>query len=518
MESLGIAINQYLGSAYKNFPYIAMERHIQNWLAWYKGNVEGFHNFKTVNGTGKAIEQHRQTLNMGKRVPEDWASLLMNEKVTITVDDNSANDYVQEVLKNNRFTVESNRLTELTFALGTGAMIVGYDKERKKEFIDYIHGDFIFPLSWENGKITECAFFSKRTEDKIVYFEVVLHTLNEPNEEGLRTYQISKINVGDGVDYGIVGRAGSTSMGSGNYKEIDTFDSQSEIPYFTITKPHIVNNYDKTNPMGVSIIGNALSQIKGADAVYDSYYNEFILGIKRIAVSKDMEHAVKTDDGIEYAFDPSNPLYLYGIPFDEETGKPKFAEINMSLRTNEHQMALTDILKLISSQCGLGGSYYTLMKDMSVQTATAVVSERDDLFRNKKKHELLLHDNIIDVVEAIIRIANVEMNMGLKEDAEITVEFDDSIIQDDEVEYKQDYDLMLDGIMPKKKFLVKHRGLTEKEAKEWIADSEEEDEANDKFMFGDNPTPPPVEPVIAKEPLKTMEKKKIKIKKEVAND
>ena len=47
----------------------------------------------------------------------------------------------------------------------------------KKPIIDYIRGDMIYPLSWDNGKITECAFGSlKHFKDGDAYY-IQLHRL-----------------------------------------------------------------------------------------------------------------------------------------------------------------------------------------------------------------------------------------------------------------------------------------------------------------------------------------------------
>lgn len=53
---------------------------VQEWKSWYVGDVKGFHKYKVRNGTS-VVRCKRYTLNMGKKIPEDWANLLMNEKV-----------------------------------------------------------------------------------------------------------------------------------------------------------------------------------------------------------------------------------------------------------------------------------------------------------------------------------------------------------------------------------------------------------------------------------------------------
>ncbi len=54
---------------------------ISEWLQWYKGKVAKFHSYSQYNGK-KKVRRERATLGMAKKVCEDWANLLLNEKVS----------------------------------------------------------------------------------------------------------------------------------------------------------------------------------------------------------------------------------------------------------------------------------------------------------------------------------------------------------------------------------------------------------------------------------------------------
>ena len=78
--------------------------HIDEWLEWYQGDVEKFPQVQGFNGT-VTTEQKRYTMGMAKKVCEDWANLLLNEKVAI-----KAGDYdkrLQEILSCNNFSCQS---------------------------------------------------------------------------------------------------------------------------------------------------------------------------------------------------------------------------------------------------------------------------------------------------------------------------------------------------------------------------------------------------------------------------
>ena len=115
-----------------------------------------FHQYTvTVNSTTRQLK--RYTLGMAKTVCEDYATLLLNERVKITA---KGFDALPGILTDNAFYDRCNRLVELTMALGTGALVEFLSAEGKP-IIDYIRGDMIFPLSWDGDRITECAFGSR---------------------------------------------------------------------------------------------------------------------------------------------------------------------------------------------------------------------------------------------------------------------------------------------------------------------------------------------------------------------
>lgn len=88
--------------------------HIDEWLDWYQGDVPNFHTYTVYNGI-TSTKQKRYRLGMAKKVCEDWANLLLNEKVSI-----KAGNYDQrlnDILAQNNFRVRGNQIIELAFAL-----------------------------------------------------------------------------------------------------------------------------------------------------------------------------------------------------------------------------------------------------------------------------------------------------------------------------------------------------------------------------------------------------------------
>jgi A118 family predicted phage portal protein len=108
----------------------------------------------------------------------------------------------------------------------------------------------------------------------------------------------------------------------------------------------------------------------------------------------------------------------------------------------------------LSSKCGFGENHYKY-DNGNVSTATQVVSENSSLFRTIKKHELIVETVLIDLCRIILRMGNKYMGMKLDEEVEISIDFDDSIIEDEESNFNRDARLLQMGIMNDWEFRAK---------------------------------------------------------------
>ena len=135
--------------------------------------------------------------------------------------------------------------------------------------------------------------------------------------------------------------------------------------------------------------------------------------------------------------------------------------IDMKLRTVEHNTGIQDQLNLLSSKCGFGENHYRFNQG-SVSTATQVISENSTMFRTIKKHEIILEQVLIELCRIILRLGNTAMNAGLNENVEISIDFDDSIIEDKQTDFSRDMQLLNAGIMNDWEFRM--RWMNEDEA------------------------------------------------------
>lgn len=409
------------------------------WQKWYGGKVPAVHNYTQYNGK-KHLRRTRKTLGLAKTVSEDWANLLLNEKFQIGVDKASAKKKIDAVLADNQFAMRGNRLVELAFALGSGAFVEYLDGDTVK--IDYIRAGMIYPLTWDNGKVSECAFASERTTGKKKQVYLNIHRL----ERGLYV-----------IENHLFDRSGDTltetELPDGVRPEVQT---GSKVPRFQIFAPNIANNLSPDSPLGLSIYANALDQLESADLVYDSYCNEFRLGRKRITVPISMARIAMEEDGTSAPVFDDNDTEFYAVPQDDKS-ENKIQEHNMELRADAHEAGIQTMLNLVSWKTGSGGKRY-VFRDGQVKTATEVISANSDLYRNLKKHELALEATLCGLVNAIADL----LHLGT---VKATVSFDDSIISDTEADKMTFLQEIRDGVRQKWEYRVKFFGEDEATAK-----------------------------------------------------
>lgn len=416
--------------------------YIDEWLEWYQNDVKKFHHYKVYNGIQVQSEEMLR-LGMAKKICEDWATLLLNEKVSIKAGD--FDERLSKILKRNKFSVKGNQLIEIAFALGTGAF-VEYKDFRQNTVIDYLRANMIYPLSWDNGDVTECAFGSYRRFKGKTCIYLQIHRLGiKGNSENPDFYYIDNL---------YIDKESGKEIEPPEYiiKKVET---KSEFPLFQIITPNIFNNICLDSPLGISVFANGIDQLKGCDRTYDSYINEFVLGKKRILVPFSQAKMQMQQDGItEPIFDPNDTVF-FSMPSDRNSDlKP--TEIDMKIRAQEHELGIQRMLDLLSLKCGMGTGRYKF-DSTGVKTATEVISDKSDLYQNLKKNEKIINAAIIGLVRSIAFLEGIKT-------VDVTVDFDDSIIEDSNTTIDRNIKLVQAELRSKKTAIMEINKCSEEDA------------------------------------------------------
>lgn len=453
---MGIEVTNYISRYFEGKNIETQSGQLSTWLGWYKGYLHEFHDYQIYNGQNY-INLRKKSLNIAKKSCEDWANLLMNENVGVVIKDQ---DKLDEILLYNDFRVQANNLVEQAFALSMGAFVeslenVLFNEETgeivkttdSKVKIDYVDATKIYPITFKNRKLVECAFVSENTNE----VDISIHKINENGE------------------YDVINLFIETTSGgaTGNEKEF-IFHTGSKEPLYQIIKPNVFNNKDINSPLGISIFANAIDSLKAIDNAYDSLDNEIQLGRRRIFVD---ERLINFDNSgnITKTFDANDMVY-YRLP-QREDGKGLLEETASQLRTNDISTTLQEQLNTYSALVGFGKNYYTFGASgggRPIQTATGIIAQNSDMYRTMRKHELLLEKALKDMVMAIAYLSNEFTTTKIDIGDKIVVNFDDSVIEDTESEKNSDRTDVTNGVMSKVEYRMKWYGEDEEIAREKI--------------------------------------------------
>lgn len=435
-----------------------IETKLKTWRDWYKGKVETFHNYKVYQGK-KKINLDRKGLGMAARAAQRWADLLINEKVEININDEYTEERLHQLLRGVNFYVRGNNLIEAAFAIGGGFFIQYWDGEKTAQ--KYVLQDYFYPITYDSGRLTEAAFSSRQHIDGKEYVYLETHLLDDKGEYVIDNTLLKSEG----------GKTGSAlvEVDAAFYEKhqiIPKWETHSKAPLFQMVRPNVANRDSFNSPYGQSIYSGAIDILKVIDTIYDSYYKEFLLGKKRIFVSDGVANInfdKATGETIE-VFDPNDEVF-YRLPGDEDS--PPITESNPALRTGDHNLALQTQLDCLSQAVGFGGNGFKWDAG-AVSTATQIISENSEMFRTLKKHEALIRDAVIDMARGLLYIEAIfGGDTQLKLDADITVNFDDSIIEDTAEQKRQ---AMLEynaGLIDAIEYYMTVYKMTEDQALEW---------------------------------------------------
>ena len=455
-------LNKFLQDNYSYNPDVKdnMQTYITQWESWYEGNVKSFHNYFIYNGNRK-IKQKRFTLNMAKEISEDWSDILWSERCEISLKDEASQEKFNDISDDLDLTSVINQTIEKSGALGTEALVLSVydiienedgmvlDTSNAKVRVDIVDVDNIYPISWNNKEITECAFASVEYIDGNKYLVLSVHTLGDNGNYIIHNHLFKDSN--------------------GNLTEIEIndtlkdFDTGSNIKWFSIFKPTLTNNIFSDSPFGIPHYANAIDNLKAVDISFDALKNEIVDGRKRTFVRADM---LNYDTGEQkLTFDP-NDITIYQLP-NGATKEDLIQSDSDTLRTTQQIDTLNTQLNILGSKVGFGENHYHF-DGTNLSTATAVVSSNSKLFRRKKKLEIGYESSIYDLVQAICYIYDSIINESLDYE-DISIKFDDSIIEDKESESQRALRELSAGVISQSEYRQRIFGETTEIANEKIA-------------------------------------------------
>ena len=473
------------------------------WQAIYKGFYKAWHvvPLATIkNPKGKTRTMN--TMNAGKMACAQMARYVWNERCTITAsikgreestEPDPLNDYLQEVLNKNRFWQSFGDLLEKAFALGGGALKEwveipkdenGNDIGEGKVKLGYTMASQFVPTAWDNSKVKAGIFINREARDGWYYTVVEWHHLDGT------TYRVTnnlyRMPIKDASEpQNILGWWYPLDK---MYPLLspDTTIEGVENAFFQYIKPFGANYADDNSPLGMSIFAPALSTLHGLDIMFDSLQREFVLGKKRIiAPARAMKMAAGVNGGTPQRYFDADDEVWEALATDNPEDL-KVYDNSVDLRVQPHIDGINGDLSILCAQIGFDPGTLSFDATRGLKTATEVISENSKTFSTVKAHENNIRDSLIQMVHAIFELAvhydlsfeGRKISELISRGYDVSVKFDDSIIQDKDAEINQGTMLVGAGLMSKKKFMMDTLGYTSEEADKELIQINEENKSN----------------------------------------
>lgn len=386
----------------------------------YQGYDKEIHDYKVVNSNGVTQKKCRGTLNLAKMSAESMANLIYGEKTEFVTE----NPTLKQLLDNN-FKSQYRQFYEKVLATGQGIQLPFNTKTGGMSGFNRYFGDSIKETEFINGQLT-----------KAVIDEYWRITIKYNPQENKTIVSYDKI---EGIDYD---------------EDVTIPESYEFIGTVGYHKPNIANNIDFTSK-GIPIFANAIHTIAGADTIYHDYVMEFVLGRKRVYVSdKVLQTTTVDNDGnfqTKHPFDFDETVYQ---SFKGEDEKDFIMESKFDLRIEQYKQGIEDFVGIFSQQVGLG-DYLRFDKTNSrvYKNETDVVSSQSDMFRNKVNHQNLDREELIKDIKAFMSVHDVV------DFEDFEVNYDDSIISDDESRRKTAETEVKNGLRSIENYLTDIRKL-----------------------------------------------------------
>lgn len=407
-------------------------------------------------------------MKMAKKVCEDWASILINDKTFVKVDDDYSQRFIVGdsdnggVFGSNNFWECANDLMERMMWSGTAAIIIRLKNVRTaadgsllrspdaRIDLNYLDAGAVIPLTVDNGTITEAAFCSELTVKgrRKLYLEI--HRL-EGGEYVVENHVF-------GVESDCCYREEELPE---NVPKI--MRTGSDKPWFAICKPAIVNHISGCGGMGCSVFANAIDNLKGIDLAYNNLNCDIWLGQKKVFLSKSL---VADLTGDKITPDEVNQQLFYYISqtLDDGTTAKPVQEHNPDLRVKDNVDCIQAQLDYLSFKVGFGTKHYQFNAG-SIVTATQYSGDKQDLVMTAHKHFIKVETFLHRLVKTLLWIGHSLIDERVKEDAQISVVFDQSPIIDEAAEQERDRQDMHDKVMQPWEYRMKWYGESEEEAK-----------------------------------------------------
>ena len=422
---------------------------------------------KVVNAYGVEVAREMKSLNLTHLSARKLASIIFNEQVQISVENETLDDYVNGVLDDNAFKLKYEE--ELEAAIAVGGFAIRPYVENNQIKLAWIRADQFFPLKSNTNEINSAVIVHKTTMSsgkKTKYYSLLeFHDYTDGVEMIVNELYVSEQanQIGEQVPLTV----------------LDIYAYLPERAEITAVRPSFAyfkcpgkNNINIESPLGVGIVDNNRHTIDSINRTYDELHHEIKFGKRKVAISSDL---VKPAGG----YSTSSGMPAPHFDSDQDTymmlngqGGTEIKDLTPSIRIDEYQKTLDLFIQELESGVGLSRGTLSTEATKGATTATQVVSDNSDTYRTRSSYLTQVEKQIKELVISIVQIAsNSDMFDGaspltydFKEPIVTNMHFDDGVFVDKDTQAKADSLAMQMGVMSKVTFMMRNYGLSREDA------------------------------------------------------
>ncbi len=426
---------------------------------WYANRfIKDFHKRNTVQGE----EYELNRLGFAKRCCADDANLCEVIEVNAGANEEQQ-EFVKDVLEKNQFETLYREQLEKTSAAGTVACYIRIAQGELYEDgsvrggmikLNYVDASCFYPLTVENKIVIEAAFAG---EDLVKgRKQTTLTMFTKDNENYIAETHIFDEN-------------------GAEKKELASSARLGEVKPFAVMRNAEVNNIDNMTGYGKPKIWDNIPYFKALDILFNVLYGDLDKSDKLLLINDMIVKYDKDGNPITPSEQARKIFVMLGEKLPDQ--KELIQEYNPTIRVEEITKAFELVLSLLSMSFGYGTKKYSF-ENGQIKTATEYAGERQDQLQELNRQRKQAISYIQDICRAIMWYSNTYMGTSYNVEDDITIEFDDSYIQDKESELERKRNDAMSFDIPKLTvwYLMDAYNLTEEEATQLVEAKQEQEE------------------------------------------
>lgn len=401
-------------------------RRVRQTLSMYEGK---YPEIEYKNSNRQTKKRTPSTINMLKRVANQYSTVVFNEQCEITVE-GSARQFVEEVFAHNDFKKNFSKYLEPMFALGGLACRPYFDNNTKTIEFSWALADAFYPLESNTNNISEGAltFVTTRIEGNKTIYYTLLEFHEWENDKYIVTNELYRSE--------FVDKLGTRYPLQELYPDLEESMTITDLtrPLFAYLKPAGFNNINPYSVLGLGVCDNCKHTLERINRTYDEFNQEIKRGKRRIAVSEMLlsGRVDKEKESVELYFDDDDDTFqiVPGANMEDMTIK----DLSADIRTAEYTAAINHHLRTLEMETGLSVGTFTFDTNgvRSTKTATEVVSENSQTYQTRGMQIIEVEKFIKELIVSVCELGKLYKVYSGKppSDEEIGIDFQDGSFQD----------------------------------------------------------------------------------------